>query len=137
MVRAISLRLLPIAFSISFLLSRCLRATKSLISPAMRQGSLDASKAEIGPIALLPRLSEAQTAAASFPMGVSAPQPVITARRDCDMERSLVTRAAFGRTCLPFHRLQQILQFAAKDEVAVTERLLRARLVEMRKRDLR
>src|SRR5262245_56211540 len=131
-VRDIIRRLLPTVFSLGSLLSKCLRALKSLTSPAMRDGNRDTSNARTGPTPLAPSHSARQQVAASPPIGVSAPLPVMTARR-CPIDPS-PCKAASG---LLLDRLQQAFQFATEHKVAVTERLLRPGLVQVGERDLR
>src|SRR5262249_37740243 len=133
MVRAISFRLLPIAFSNSFLLSRSLRAEKSRTSPAMRLSRCEGSKAEMRATPLHELRSASQMVFASFPIGVSAPHPVMTVRRGFDMALLMLSRKRLHRFA---DRLQHIFQLAAEDEIAISEHLLRARLIQVRKGDL-
>src|SRR5262249_50624452 len=137
-------------------LSTYSRASKSLISPAMRTGSREVSKEEI---AVMPerRLDRAlQKSSGLRPMGVRTPIPVKTARRVLSaifylgatlapgpvMLRPMRwpgARASCRRTCGRrfravrdhFGQSQEILHFPRKDKILVAKHLLGPGLIEV------
>src|SRR5258708_2961448 len=64
----------------SFLSMNC-AASKPFTSPAMWQGSSEASKRVIGPTPLLPAIAACHVASVPIPRGVTSPRPVTTTLR--------------------------------------------------------
>src|SRR5258708_27524737 len=82
---------------------------------------------------LRPLRNASQKEAGPCPSGVMTPIPVSTTRRALEG----MTHLRLSALCRDLGQAKHVFQFAAEDEVALAEHLLRARLVEVREKDLR